>query len=132
MIGFARILLGIFVAAVAAPLMIGVVSAVSNMLEPGATLAGVRGTVLFSLAFGFPVTLALLLVTALPAYLLLRRRYPMRWWHAGLAGLVIGMGIGVVDNMGWQSIAVASLTGLSCGLLFRAVIGRDPRDTAPS
>ena len=42
------------------------------------------------LIFGFPVALLHAIVLALPAYLVARRRWRLAWWHAAIAGFIVG------------------------------------------
>lgn len=92
---------------------------------------------LFVLAFGVALAIAFLhaLFIAAPFYLFLIRRWPLRWWSAGLGGLLIGAlpsgaMVGATSatwsDAGWR-IAFGGACGLVGGLTFRALRGRDPR-----
>jgi len=102
--------------------------------------------------FGVPLALFHASVLALPAYLLLRRRWTLRWWSAALVGFIVGMvplallsldpgythyrqgqdvlvEAGRYTSAGWMSyfsgVATSGLYGLSGGLTFWLVL--EPR-----
>ena len=48
------------------------------------------GMAVLFLTFGLPIALFHVFVLGLPLYLRLRRRWPLRWWSAGLGGFFVG------------------------------------------
>jgi hypothetical protein len=79
----ARLAAALVAAAAAAPAPLALMLSFS---EPAAVL----GALLMVTLFGFPVALVHAALLGLPAYLLMRRRWRLRWWHAVPAGGVIG------------------------------------------
>ncbi len=123
-----RVAGGIILAAACAPIVVGVALAV--LQEPPMDMQMATGWVLTALTFGFPLALFPALLVALPAYLLLRRRWPMRWWHAALAGALIGAIIWPLGSMDMDlaTLAVTTTAGVISGLAFRLAVGRDRRE----
>lgn len=104
---------------------------------------------LIFLILGFPIALLHVLLLGLPAYAILRERWPLRWWNAAIAGFAIGVlpfGIFTFDpsaeflqagqivfveggqytQAGWlnylQGLAVAGAFGIAGGLAFWLVL----------
>jgi hypothetical protein len=86
------------------------------------------------LMFGLPIAAAHALILGLPVYLLLRRRWTLRWWSAALGGFAVavvpagllssapgsGMSLTVL-----RELAELGLLGLAGGVAFWIVL-RDP------
>ena len=90
---------------------------------------------LAALVIGFPIALIHVALLALPAYLLLRRRWRLSWWSASLAGTLIGALPIALLSMSWEAVPFGATSGLFGGLAFWTVIvtGRNddpPRDSA--
>lgn len=79
----ARIAAALFAASAAAPFAFGI------MLVAQAPQEGIW-LMLPSVVFGFPVALLHALLLALPAYLMMRRRWRLAWWSSAAAGFLIG------------------------------------------
>jgi hypothetical protein len=124
-----RIFTATLVASACAPVLIGAaITFRDGPFAPGLDFSMVAGSLLFALLWGFPITLVLLLLTAVPTYFLLRQWSPMEWWHGALAGLIIGGSLGLAGGSGFGGALVSGFTGVACGLLFRLVIGPDARE----
>jgi hypothetical protein len=98
---------------------------------------------LFALPIGFVIALLHVLFLGLPAYLVMRRRWAIDWFHATIAGFVIG----AVPLSLWQwltsigdpygslgiSLGVSAMfgaLGMLGGAVFRAVLGPPRRQLA--
>ena len=120
-----RVLVGFLVSAFAA------VAATVLMLASNAgadmTVESVLGFSIFVFLFGVPIALIAILVLALPAYLLMRRHWHVRWWNAALTGLIVGMVPGILLGAGtsWEALQIG-LAGLVGGLAFWAVVRERP------
>ena len=71
----------------------------------------ILGALLMAALFGFPLALLHGALLGMPAYFLMRRRWPLGWWNAVPAGAVIG---GVPSYVLWQDAKVALLFA-TCG-----------------
>ena len=76
------IVCGVLVAA-ATP---GLILAISGLDEPGLSLTSFVSAVFLGFVFSFPFALL-----GLPTFFLLRWMHAVRWWSAGLAGLLLGV-----------------------------------------
>lgn len=123
-----RVILGIIAAAMCAPILfcIGLLLDAA-WAHPPLDVRTAITSMPFVLLFGFLITIIPTLLFALPAYLLLRLRWPMRWWHAGLAGAAIGAAPIVLSVPNLPELATWAGIGMGSGLVFRAVVGPDRR-----
>ena len=121
----ARVMLGFIAAAFAAvtTAIVMMVGAAGNM-----QLEGMLGFAVFAFLFGIPIALIAILILALPAYLLMRRHWHVRWWNAALSGAVIGsVGGSLLGGSDMTAMAQMALAGSVGGLAFWAVVR--PRGT---
>ena len=90
-----------------------------------------RASIIFlALLFGSPVALLHLLFLALPAYVVLRKYWPLCWWSAALGGFIVGaipagllaLGASDISPDAMRFSFTAGLLGLSGGLAFWAVL----------
>ena len=120
-----RVLIGFLVSAFAA------VTAVSVLLGiaagDGATPDAVLGFGIFVFLFGVPIAFIAILLLALPAYLLMRRHWHVRWWNAALTGFIVGMVPGMLLGAGtsWEALQIG-LAGLVGGLAFWGIVRERP------
>lgn len=126
-----RIVAGFFAAAAAAPAPM----AFELTGDVGNPVANAIQMLPIVLLFGFPIALVHVAVIAVPAYLLLSRRWRVRWWSAALGGLATGSAPALLLFGDAGSAATMGLCGLIGGLVFWAVIrpggrgrGRDDDD----
>ena len=120
-----RVVLGFIVAAFAAVaaeivLLVGIAG---NDL----TFENTLGFSIVVFLFGVPIALIAILLLALPAYLLMRRHWHVRWWNAALTGLIVGMVPGMLLGAGtsWEALQIG-LAGVVGGLAFWAVVRDRP------
>lgn len=118
-----RVILGFLVAAFAA--VAAEVVLIASMASADMTFESVLGFSIFVFLFGVPIALIAILILALPAYLLMRRHWHVQWWHAALAGFIVGMIPGMLLGAGasFEGLQVG-LAGLVGGLAFWAIIRR--------
>lgn len=115
-----------FIAAAFAAVTTAIVMIVGAAADMG--LEGMLGFAVFAFLFGIPIALVAILIMALPAYLLMRRHWYVRWWNAGLSGAVIGsVGGSLLGGSEMSGIVQMALAGLVGGLAFWAVVR--PRGT---
>ena len=114
-----RQLAAFLVAAAAAPLPFALVMAVGTP-ESGIAVP------LMVMLFGVPLALVHVLLLALPAYLLLRRRWPVTWANSALLGLLIGALPTAALSGGLMPLATTGACGLAGGLVFRMVLRPAP------
>ena len=116
-----RVILGFLVAAFAAVAAETVLLA--SVAGADVTLESMLGFSIFVFLFGVPIALIAILVLALPAYLMMRRHWHVRWWNAALAGFIVGMVPGILLGAGtsWEALQVG-LAGLVGGLAFWAIV----------
>ncbi len=118
-----RVILGFLVAAFAA--VAAEVVLLASIAGTDMTLDSVLGFSIFVFLFGVPIALIAILVVAVPAYLLMRRHWHVRWWNAALAGFIVGMVPGVLLGAGTSLEALqVGLAGLVGGLAFWAIVRR--------
>lgn len=87
-----------------------------------------------SFLFFWPIALAHMLLVALPLYAGLVRYWPLRWWNAALAGLLIGAtpstlyiwlwaaGQNPLAVFGWRIPLFLGISGAFAGLTFWAIL----------
>jgi hypothetical protein len=114
-----RLVAAFFLAAAAAPLPFALGVAVGTP-DSAIDLA------LMVMLFGFPLALLHVLLLALPAYLLLRRRWPVTWANSAVLGLLIGALPTAVLSEGLTTLASTGACGLVGGLVFRMVLRPAP------
>jgi hypothetical protein len=119
-----RLLSAFLMAAAAAPLPFALVMGIGTP-ESGIAVP------LMVMLFGVPLALLHVLLLALPAHLLLRRRWPVTWVNSALLGLLIGAVPTAVLSGGLLPLATSGACGLAGGLVFRMVLRPAPR-AAPS
>ena len=107
----ARLSAALLAAAVAAPAPLALILTFS---EPAAIL----GALLMVTLFGFPIALVHAALLGLPAYLLMRRRWRLRWWHAVPAGALIGALPSLLLWGDTQSALLLFACGALGGLIF--------------
>ena len=115
----ARLAAALLAAAVAAPAPLALILTFS---EPAAIL----GALLMVTLFGFPIALVHAALLGLPAYLWMRRRWRLGWWHAVPAGGVIGA---LPSFLLWGDARTALLL-FACGALGGLIfwlVARTPR-----
>jgi hypothetical protein len=71
----------------------------------------ILGALFLAVLFGFPIALVHAGLLGVPAYLLMRRRWPLKWWNAVPAGAMIG---GLPAYLLWQD-GKAALLFAACG-----------------
>lgn len=120
-----RVILGFLVAAFAAVAATAVL--IASNAGSDMTVEGVLGFSIFVFLFGVPIALIAIVALALPAYLLMRRHWHVRWWNAALTGLIVGMVPGMLLGAGtsWEALQIG-LAGLAGGLAFWAVVRERP------
>lgn len=120
-----RIMLGFLVADFAAVATVAVL--LGGAMGGASELGSALGFTIFVFLFGVPVALIAIVVLALPAYLLMRRHWHVRWWNAALTGFIVG---GLAGSLlGGSDLATATqvaLAGLVGGLAFWAVVREQP------
>ncbi len=107
----------------------------------------VGALIAITLMAGLPIALLHLFIVAAPLYSMAIGRWPLRWWNAALGGFLVGSGPfailalmlfgghvmrGEVPDIAGLGIPflIGGIPGLTGGLVFRAIRGRDPRDVA--
>ena len=116
-----RVLIGFLVAAFAAVTVFMIMVVINSGEESSA--GAVLGLIIFGLLFGIPIAGMAILILALPAYLLLRTRWHVRWWNAALAGFLVAMAPGVLLGGGTSLEALGvGLAGLVGGLAFWGIV----------
>ena len=109
-------------------------SAVTGALLITLTARGADiGFFFFCLLFALVVAFGHAVFLAFPLYLQLLDRWPLRWWNAGLAGLLIGamptLLLGLVLRLDLEpllsGVACCGASGLVGGLVFCLVRGED-------
>ena len=120
-----RVILGFFVAAFAA---VGAMAVLLASAMSGASdLGGALGFSIFVFLFGVPVALIAIAVLALPAYLLMRRHWHVRWWNAGLTGFIVGGLAGsLIGGSDLATVTQVALAGLVGGLAFWGIVRERP------
>ena len=120
-----RVMLGFLVAAFAS--VAAEIVLIATIAGAEMTLESVLGFSIFVFLFGVPVALVAIVVLALPAYLLMRRRWHVRWWNAALTGFIVGMVPGVLlgAETSWEALQLG-LAGLVGGLAFWAMVRQRP------
>ena len=96
----------------------------------------------FIFIFAYGATIAFLHAALIggTAYIFLIDRWPVRWGNAALTGMLIGavpaglffLAVAIMtpeSRYGFEPVLFCGFCGLVGGLVFRAVRGRDPRDT---
>ncbi|MCW3837047.1 hypothetical protein ACFQ1E_13190 [Sphingomonas canadensis] len=99
---------GAVAAAIVAPAVIGLMIAASVPHPLGFGDQWWRWMAL-AVLFGSPVAMLHLLLLALPAYLLLRQRWRIRWWSAALAGAIIAVMPAAVISLVPDALSASSL-----------------------
>lgn len=83
------------------------------------------GFAIFVYLFGIPMAALIILVLALPAYLLMRRHWEITWWNAALSGFVIAavpaVLLGLTD-LSLLTVIQFGLLGAVGGLVFWAIV----------
>jgi hypothetical protein len=126
----------IFAACACAALVAGSSAAVTTWWElTGAGGdAGALPSLALALAVALPIAAAHALVLALPLYMALRERWPLRWWNAALGGFAVALvpaGLvvlpsGDIDIGVLRGAVGLGLFGAAGGVAFWIVL-RDPR-----
>lgn len=120
-----RVTLGFLVAAFAA--VAAEIVLLASIAGAEVTVESVFGFSVFVFLFGVPVALIAIVILALPAYLLMRRHWHVRWWNAALTGFIVGMVPGVLLGAGTSFEALqVGLAGLVGGLAFWAIVRERP------
>lgn len=124
-----RVVLGFFAAAFASVIAFMVMMAVAA--GEATAIGAVLGIGVLALLFGIPIAGVVILILALPAYLLMRRHWHVRWWNAALAGFLIGMAPSALLGGGadLESLGFGA-AGLVGGLAFWGVV-RERRAHVP-
>ncbi|WP_166040493.1 hypothetical protein [Sphingosinicella sp. YJ22] len=120
-----RVILGFLVAAFAS--VAAEVVLIASIAGTDMTFESMLGFSIFVFLFGVPIALIAILILALPAYLLMRKHWHVRWWNAALTGLIVGMVPGILLGAGtsWEALQIG-LAGLVGGLAFWAVVRERP------
>jgi len=120
-----RVLLGFVVAAFAA--VAAAIVLLASVAGGGMTLDGVLGFAIFAFLFGVPIAFIAILIMALPAYLLMRPHWHVRWWNAALTGFIAG---GVAGSLlgGSDPVTVVQMgsAGVAGGLAFWGIVRERP------
>jgi len=106
-------LIGLSAAVLVAPAAIGLASALT-LFAPGPNfLLQLRNWVILSMIVGVPIAVFHAFLIATPAYSILQRYLPLRWWSALLGGVLTGTAPAAV--IGLVAVTGAALGGGNIG-----------------
>lgn len=120
-----RVILGFVAAAFAA--VAAAIVLLASAAGGGMTIESVLGFAIFAFLFGVPIAFIAILVMALPAYLLMRRNWHVRWWNAALTGFIVGGVAGsLLGGSDPATVLQMSMAGSAGGLAFWGLVRERP------